>query len=79
MGLVIPWTATLAMIEVYSIFIGCPLRLPGVMVIVVVGDWAWINLNFMNKCTVYTSLTILPWKFLAGISNSITGSSLRKC
>ena len=39
MGLVIPWSCTLAMIDVYSVFVGCPLRVPGVMVIVVVGDW----------------------------------------
>lgn len=39
MGLVIPWSCTLVMIDVYSIFVGCPLRVPGVMAIVVVGDW----------------------------------------
>jgi hypothetical protein len=38
MGLVVPWSCTLAMIDVYSIFTGFPLRVPGVMVIVVVGD-----------------------------------------
>jgi len=38
MGLVIPWSCTLAMIDVYSVLVGCPLRVPGVMVIVVVGD-----------------------------------------
>ncbi|KAG0547435.1 hypothetical protein BDA96_01G080000 [Sorghum bicolor] len=35
MGLVIPWSCTLAMIDVYSVLVGCPLRVPGVMVIVV--------------------------------------------
>ncbi|XP_062213240.1 CASP-like protein 5C1 isoform X1 [Phragmites australis] len=39
MGLLIPWSCTLAMIDVYSILVGCHLRVPGVMVIVVVGDW----------------------------------------
>uniref|UniRef100_A0A0E0D7F0 CASP-like protein n=1 Tax=Oryza meridionalis TaxID=40149 RepID=A0A0E0D7F0_9ORYZ len=39
MGLVIPWSCTLAMIDVYSILVGCPLRVPGIMVIVVIGDW----------------------------------------
>ncbi|XP_066331625.1 CASP-like protein 5C1 isoform X2 [Miscanthus floridulus] len=35
MGLVIPWSCTLAMIDVYSVLVGCHLRVPGVMVIVV--------------------------------------------
>ena len=39
MGLVIPWSCTLAMIDVYSVIVGCPLRVPGVMAIVVAGDW----------------------------------------
>lgn len=45
MGLVIPWSCTLAMIDVYSVFVGCPLRVPGVMVIVVVGDCVRISLQ----------------------------------
>uniref|UniRef100_A0ACD5WC76 Uncharacterized protein n=2 Tax=Avena sativa TaxID=4498 RepID=A0ACD5WC76_AVESA len=39
MGLVVPWSCTLAMIDVYSVIVGCPLRMPGVMAIVVAGDW----------------------------------------
>jgi hypothetical protein len=39
MGLVVPWSFTLAMIDVYSVVVGCPLRVPGVMAIVVAGDW----------------------------------------
>ncbi|XP_074565744.1 CASP-like protein 5C1 [Curcuma longa] len=38
MGLVIPWSCTLAMFDIYSAFSGCSLRLPGLMVIVVIGD-----------------------------------------
>uniref|UniRef100_A0A453LWP8 Uncharacterized protein n=1 Tax=Aegilops tauschii subsp. strangulata TaxID=200361 RepID=A0A453LWP8_AEGTS len=39
MGLLVPWSCTLAMIDMYSILVGCPLHVPGVMAIVVVGDW----------------------------------------
>ncbi|KAJ6816784.1 CASP-like protein 5C1 [Iris pallida] len=50
MGLVIPWSTTLAMVDVYSICVGCPLRLPGVMVIVVVGDWVLAILSLAAAC-----------------------------
>ncbi|KAK1269873.1 CASP-like protein [Acorus gramineus] len=39
MGLVIPWSSTLALVDIYSIFTRCHLHQPGVMVIVVIGDW----------------------------------------
>ncbi|KAK4804956.1 hypothetical protein SAY86_004773 [Trapa natans] len=39
MGLVIPWSFTLALVDVYSVLVKCPLRLPGTMTIIVVGDW----------------------------------------
>ncbi|CAN6292663.1 unnamed protein product [Urochloa humidicola] len=51
MGLVIPWSCTLAMIDVCSVFVGCPLRVPGVMVIVVVGDMALAVLSFAAACS----------------------------
>uniref|UniRef100_A0A0D3FPI5 CASP-like protein n=2 Tax=Oryza TaxID=4527 RepID=A0A0D3FPI5_9ORYZ len=64
MGLVIPWSCTLAMIDVYSILVGCPLRVPGVMVIVVIGDWIEIK-NF--ACNLFQVLAILS---LAAASSS---------
>nr|AGT16480.1 hypothetical protein SHCRBa_028_E10_R_40 [Saccharum hybrid cultivar R570] len=51
MGLVIPWSCTLAMIDVYSVLVGCPLRVPGVMVIVVVGDCALSIVSFAAACS----------------------------
>ncbi|GJN23189.1 hypothetical protein PR202_gb10816 [Eleusine coracana subsp. coracana] len=51
MGLVIPWSCTLAMIDVYSIFMGCPLRVPGVMFIVVVGDCVLSLVSFAAACS----------------------------
>ncbi|XP_020095189.1 CASP-like protein 5C1 [Ananas comosus] len=51
MGLVIPWSCTLAMVDMYSIFVGCPLRLPGVVIIVVVGDWILSILSLAAACS----------------------------
>nr|CAB3498063.1 unnamed protein product [Digitaria exilis] len=42
---------TLAMIDVYSVFVGCPLRVPGVMVIVAVGDSVLSILAFAAACS----------------------------
>ncbi|XP_058211689.1 uncharacterized protein LOC131323866, partial [Rhododendron vialii] len=39
MRLVIPWSFTLALIDGYSVLVKCSLRQPGILVIVVVGDW----------------------------------------
>ncbi|KAK1300764.1 hypothetical protein QJS10_CPB13g00135 [Acorus calamus] len=39
MGLLIPWSSTLALFDIYSIFTRCRLRQPVIMVIVVIGDW----------------------------------------
>ncbi|KAJ8621018.1 hypothetical protein MRB53_029547 [Persea americana] len=50
MGLVIPWSLTLAMVDVYSIVIGCPFRHLGVTVIVVVGDWVLSILSLGAAC-----------------------------
>ncbi|KAG5544037.1 hypothetical protein RHGRI_016705 [Rhododendron griersonianum] len=39
MGLVIPWSFTLALTDGYYVLVKCPLRQPRILVIVVVGDW----------------------------------------
>ena len=39
MGLVIPWSFTLALVDGYSVLVKCPLRQPGILAIIVVGDW----------------------------------------
>ncbi|KAF0888342.1 hypothetical protein E2562_014167 [Oryza meyeriana var. granulata] len=65
MGLVIPWSCTLAMIDVYSILVGCPLRVPGVMVIVVIGDWVCSGNTLTSSCQFersgHRSLAPIPW------------------
>ncbi|THG13423.1 hypothetical protein TEA_000790 [Camellia sinensis var. sinensis] len=39
MGLVIPWSFTLALVDGYSVLVKCPPRQPGILLTVVVGDW----------------------------------------
>ncbi|WOK91674.1 CASP-like protein 5C1 [Canna indica] len=50
MGLLIPWSCTLGMLDVYSIFVRCSLRLPSLMVIVVVGDMVLSILSLGAAC-----------------------------
>ncbi|WOL15408.1 CASP-like protein 5C1 [Canna indica] len=50
MGLLIPWSCTLAMVDMYSIFVGSSLRLPGLMGIVVVGDMVLSILSLAASC-----------------------------
>ncbi|KAK3412482.1 CASP-like protein 5C1 [Eucalyptus grandis] len=38
MGLNIPWSFTLALVDGYSVLFKCPLRQPGVLLIIVIGD-----------------------------------------
>ncbi|XP_055815744.1 CASP-like protein 5C1 [Solanum dulcamara] len=40
MGLVIPWSITLALIDIYYVLIRCPIRQPGILLFIVIGDWA---------------------------------------
>lgn len=45
MGLVIPWSMTLGLVDAYSVFVKCPTRQPGIMAIIAVGDWV---LSFLS-------------------------------
>jgi hypothetical protein len=49
MGLLIPWSCFLAVVDVYSLFLGCPLRLPGAIVLIAAGDWVRISINSVNS------------------------------
>ncbi|XP_019166053.1 PREDICTED: CASP-like protein 5C1 [Ipomoea nil] len=40
MGLVIPWSVTLALVDGYSVFVKCPIRQPGILLVIILGDWA---------------------------------------
>ncbi|GMP28214.1 hypothetical protein CsSME_00003852 [Camellia sinensis var. sinensis] len=39
MGLVIPWSLTFALVDVYSIVYKRPSHQPGVMSVIIIGDW----------------------------------------
>ncbi|KAI5661011.1 hypothetical protein M9H77_20334 [Catharanthus roseus] len=39
MGLVIPWSFTLALLDGYSILVHCPVRQLGIMLVIILGDW----------------------------------------
>ncbi|KAG9440851.1 hypothetical protein H6P81_021016 [Aristolochia fimbriata] len=59
MGLVIPWSFTLAMVDAYALFIQCPLRQPSIMVIIVVGDWVLSMLSLAAACATASSIELL--------------------
>uniref|UniRef100_A0A803MCQ3 CASP-like protein n=1 Tax=Chenopodium quinoa TaxID=63459 RepID=A0A803MCQ3_CHEQI len=51
MGLVIPWSMTLGLVDAYSVFIKSPSRQPGVMTVIVVGDWVLSFLSLGAACS----------------------------
>ncbi|KAM0860200.1 hypothetical protein ACQ4PT_046670 [Festuca glaucescens] len=59
MGLVIPWSCALAMIDVYSVVVGHPLRMPGVVAIVVVGDWVLSILSLAAASSSAAAIDVL--------------------
>ncbi|GFY89965.1 uncharacterized protein family [Actinidia rufa] len=59
MGLVIPWSFTLALVDGYSVLVKCPLRQPGILLIVVVGDWVLSILMLAAACSTAGVVDIL--------------------
>lgn len=59
MGLLIPWSSTLALVDMYSICARCPPRIPGVMVIVVVGDLVLSVLSLAAACATIGVVDVL--------------------
>ncbi|PSS21347.1 CASP-like protein [Actinidia chinensis var. chinensis] len=55
MGLVIPWSLTLALMDAYSVFFKRPSRQPGVMSIIVVGDWV---LSFLSLAAASSTASV---------------------
>ncbi|KAJ4836055.1 hypothetical protein Tsubulata_008954 [Turnera subulata] len=45
MGLAIPWSFTLALVDGYSVLVKCPVRKRGLLLIIVLGDWALSTLT----------------------------------
>ncbi|KAK4477507.1 hypothetical protein RD792_016734 [Penstemon davidsonii] len=68
MGLIIPWSLTLAVVDVFSVFIKRPARQPGMLSIVVIGDWVLSFLSLAASCSTagVTSLLLASGGFCGG-------------
>ncbi|XP_044469193.1 CASP-like protein ARALYDRAFT_485429 [Mangifera indica] len=51
MGLVIPWSMALALLDAYSIFLKSLPRRPRIMLIVIIGDWVLSFLSLAGACS----------------------------
>ncbi|OMO84188.1 hypothetical protein COLO4_22172 [Corchorus olitorius] len=59
MGLVTPWSVSLALVDAYSVFIkGLP-RQPKILLIVIVGDWALSFLSLAAACSTASVTSLL--------------------
>ena len=80
MGLVIPWSFTLAIVDGYSVLVKCPIRQPGILFVIVVGDWVWwcyahrsdfyfltmgMNTYLMTTKKSYKFVTFSSWQVLS--------------
>ncbi|XP_039065904.1 CASP-like protein 5C1 [Hibiscus syriacus] len=68
MGLVIPWSFTLALVDGYSVLVRCPVRQPGVLVIIAAGDWVLSVLTLAAACSTASVVDLLfnsGWSFCA--------------
>ncbi|KAH1224634.1 CASP-like protein 5C1 [Glycine soja] len=59
MGLVIPWSFTLALVDGYSVLVKCPIRQPGILLIIVVGDWVLSTLILAAACSTASVVDLL--------------------
>ncbi|QHN99106.1 CASP-like protein [Arachis hypogaea] len=59
MGLVIPWSFTLALVDGYSVLVKCPIRQPGILMIIVVGDWILSTLTLAAACSTASVVDLL--------------------
>ncbi|XP_059623750.1 CASP-like protein 5C1 [Cornus florida] len=59
MALLIPWSITLALVDAYSLFVKRPSRQPGIMSIIVIGDWVLSFLSLAAACSSASVIDIL--------------------
>ncbi|KAG5238902.1 hypothetical protein OIU76_015353 [Salix suchowensis] len=59
MGLAIPWSFTLAIVDGYSVLVKCPIRQPGILLIVVLGDWVLSTLILAAACSTASVVDLL--------------------
>uniref|UniRef100_A0A2P2KEV0 CASP-like protein n=1 Tax=Rhizophora mucronata TaxID=61149 RepID=A0A2P2KEV0_RHIMU len=51
MGLVIPWSLTLALVDAYSVFIKCLPHQPKIVLAIIIGDWVSSSLSLAAACS----------------------------
>ncbi|XP_051141041.1 CASP-like protein 5C1 [Andrographis paniculata] len=68
MALVVPWSLTLAMVDGFSIFVKPPARQPGILPIVVIGDWvlSFLSLAASSSTASVTSLMLASHGYCNG-------------
>lgn len=59
MGLVIPWSFTLAIVDGYSVLVKCPIRQRGILLIIVVGDWVLAILTLAAASSTVSVVNLL--------------------
>ncbi|KAF5448751.1 hypothetical protein F2P56_029256 [Juglans regia] len=59
MSLVIPWSLTLALVDGYSVLVKCPVRQPGILLIIVFGDWVLSILTLAAACSTVSVVDLL--------------------
>ncbi|OAY25472.1 CASP-like protein 5C1 [Manihot esculenta] len=59
MGLAIPWSFTLAIVDGYSVLVKCPIRQPGILLLVVIGDWVLSILILAAACSTASVVDLL--------------------
>ncbi|XP_021896726.1 CASP-like protein 5C3 [Carica papaya] len=59
MGLVIPWSLTLALVDGYSIIVKCPVRQRSILLIIVIGDWVLSTLTLAAACSSASVVNLL--------------------
>uniref|UniRef100_A0A5B7BBS9 CASP-like protein n=1 Tax=Davidia involucrata TaxID=16924 RepID=A0A5B7BBS9_DAVIN len=63
MGLVIPWSLTLALVDAYSVFVKPPSRQPGIMSIIIIGDWV---LSFQSLAAACSTASVTDFLIASG-------------
>ncbi|KAK2978364.1 hypothetical protein RJ640_016466 [Escallonia rubra] len=59
MGLVVPWSFTLALVDGYSVLVKCPIRQQGILLVIVAGDWVLSILTLAAACSTTSVVDML--------------------
>ncbi|XP_068345139.1 CASP-like protein ARALYDRAFT_485429 isoform X2 [Pyrus communis] len=66
MGLVVPWSMTLVIVDVYSVFFRCLPRRPRITTVIILGDLALSYLSLAAACSTASTTNLLLYLGLAG-------------